>query len=205
MWKECAEQRTCIQGREEWGHLNDVNSGWVRIRKVRDRRESVLQKGTDCVVWEIWKLGVGLVGGGILSIKILKQLKRNLVEYNPDLCLSVLLLSFRPAMFWLENLPFASSEAAWPAGPAQWAPLLRAHLQCSAHFCHGPSWQEGHWGAGSCPEKGNRAGEGAAAQVWCLFTLFIHTLSDCRDCLTWRSSQLPCPLLDTITTRGQIS
>jgi len=29
----------------------------------------------------------------------------------------------------------------------------------------GPSLQEGHWGAGACPEKGNEAGEGSGEQV----------------------------------------
>ena len=28
----------------------------------------------------------------------------------------------------------------------------------------GPSLQEGHWGAGACPEKGNKAGEGSGEQ-----------------------------------------
>lgn len=57
-----------------------------------------MKKGRDCVVSEIRKTG-GLVGGGIMSIKILKQLKINLVKYNPDLCLSVLMLSSRLAIF----------------------------------------------------------------------------------------------------------
>jgi len=29
----------------------------------------------------------------------------------------------------------------------------------------GPSLQEGHWGAGVCPEKGKEAGEGSGEQV----------------------------------------
>lgn len=57
-----------------------------------------MKKGRDCVVSEIGKTG-GLVGAGIMSIKILKQLKINFVKYNPDLCLSVLMLSSRLAIF----------------------------------------------------------------------------------------------------------
>lgn len=103
MWKECAEQRTRIQGREKWDHFNDIYSDWVRIGKVRDKRESILKKGRDRVVLEIWKSGVGLVGGGIMSVKILNQLKINPVKYNTDLCSIVLVLSSWLVTLWLVN------------------------------------------------------------------------------------------------------
>lgn len=37
--------------------------------------------------------GVGSVGGGVMSVKILKQLEINPVKYNPDLCSTIPMLS----------------------------------------------------------------------------------------------------------------
>lgn len=74
-------------------------SDWVRIGKVRDRGESILKKGRDCVALENWKPGVELVGGGIMSVKILKQLKINPVKYNPDFCSTVVMFSSWLAKF----------------------------------------------------------------------------------------------------------
>ena len=47
------------------------------------------------------------------------------------------------------------------------APVLGTGEAAPGVLCSvlGPSLQEGHWGAGACPEKGNEAGEGSGEQV----------------------------------------
>ena len=58
-----------------------------------------------------------------------------------------------PAASWLV------SGTVWPAGVGRWS------SPSAQHWWGHTSLQEGHWGAGVFPEKGNKAGEGSREQV----------------------------------------